>query len=102
MSTFVSGMMLAILIAYGSSVLGMIPLAALIAVMIYVSFVTFDWNELKRMFRNRDGNSLRNSAVTILTFVIILLTENLAYGAATGLLLMGLFRLFQHHALNRT
>lgn len=102
MSTFVSGMMLAILIAYGSSVLGMIPLAALIAVMIYVSFVTFDWNELKRMFRNRDGNSLRNSAVTILTFVIILLTENLAYGAAAGLLLMGLFRLFQHHALNRT
>lgn len=102
MSTFVSGMMLAILIAYGSSVLGMIPLAALIAVMIYVSFVTFDWNELKRMFRNRDGNSLRNSAVTILTFVIILLTENLAYGAAAGLLLIGLFRLFQHHALNRT
>ena len=102
MSTFVSGMMLAILIAYGSSVLGMIPLAALIAVMIYVSFVTFDWNGLKRMFSNRDGESLRNSAVTILTFVIILLTENLAYGAAAGLLLMGLFRLFQHHALNRT
>lgn len=102
MSTFVSGMMLAILIAYGSSVLGMIPLAALIAMMIYVSFVTFDWNELKRMFRNRGGNSLRNSAVTILTFVIILSTENLAYGAAAGLLLMGLFRLFQHHALNRT
>ena len=101
LSTFVSGMMLILLLAYGSALLGMIPLAALVAVMIYVSFVTFDWNGLRRMYKERDRQSLKNTSVTLLTFVIILLTENLAYGAAGGLLLLGLYRLREHHILNR-
>lgn len=101
LSTFVSGMMLAILLAYGSTILGMIPLAALIAVMICVSCMTFDWNGLRRMFSERDGKSLKDTSVTLVTFMVILLTENLAYGAAGGLLLMGLYRLAEHHVLNR-
>lgn len=102
LSTFVSGMMLVILLAYGSELLGMIPLAALVAVMIYVSFVTFDWNGLKRMYDERDAQSLKNTSVTVLTFIIILLTENLAYGAAGGLLLMGIYRMTEHHVINHT
>lgn len=101
LSTFVSGMMLILLLAYGSALLGMIPLAALVAVMIYVSFVTFDWNGLRRMYKERDSQSLKSTSVTLLTFIIILLTENLAYGAAGGLLLLGLYRLMEHHILNR-
>lgn len=101
LSTFVSGTMLTILLAYGSTILGIIPLAALIAVMICVSFMTFDWNGLRRMFSEHDRDSLKDTSVTVVTFIVILLTENLAYGAVGGLLLMGLYRLMEHHILNR-
>lgn len=91
LSTLVSGVLLALLIAFGSSILGIVPLAALIAVMIYVSYVTFDWSSLRKLLKAEDGNSLMDGAVTVLTFIVIVVTDNLAYGAACGLLLMGLF-----------
>ena len=91
LSTLVSGILLALLIAFGSSILGVVPLAALIAVMLYVSYVTFDWNSMRRMLKPKDVGDLKDTAVTVLTFTIIVLTDNLAYGAACGLLLMGVF-----------
>ena len=93
LSTLVSGILLALLIAFGSSILGVVPLAALIAVMLYVSYVTFDWNSMRRMLKPKDVGDLKDTAVTVLTFTIIVLTDNLAYGAACGLLLMGVFML---------
>ena len=99
LSTLVSGILLALLIAFGSSILGVVPLAALIAVMLYVSYVTFDWGSMKRMLKPKDVGDLKDTAVTVLTFTIIVLTDNLAYGAACGLLLMGVFILI--HKLHR-
>ena len=93
LSTLVSGILLALLIAFGSSILGVVPLAALISVMLYVSYVTFDWNSMRRMLKPKDVGDLKDTAVTVLTFTIIVLTDNLAYGAACGLLLMGVFML---------
>ena len=85
LSTFVSGTALVLLLAFGSQVLGMIPLAALIAVMLYVCYTTFDWKSFRGMFTNRDRSSVCASIATVVTLVTVILTENLAIGAATGL-----------------
>lgn len=91
LSTLVSGILLALLIAFGSTILGIVPLAALIAVMLYVSYVTFDWSSLRKLLDTKDVAGLKDGAVTVLTFAVIVMTDNLAYGAACGLLLMGMF-----------
>ena len=86
-----TAVMLALLIAFGSTILGIVPLAALIAVMLYVSYVTFDWSSLRKLLDTKDVAGLKDGAVTVLTFTVIVMTDNLAYGAACGLLLMGMF-----------
>lgn len=101
LSTFVAGCFLLALLIFGSAVLGAIPLAALIAVMITVSIATFDWKNLKAILasfksllgpaKNKDG--ILSSLVTILTVVVVVATDNLAYGVAAGLVLHGLFNL---------
>ena len=71
--------------------LGIIPLAALIAVMLFVCYSTFDWDNLREMVRGRDRNSLCATAMTIITLATVIVTHNLAYGAVAGLLLALLF-----------
>jgi len=101
LSTFVAGCLLAVLLVFGSAILGVVPLAALIAVMATVAIATFDWRNLGDiLFALRDLFSgtpnraaLQNAAVTLLTVVIVVATDNLAYGVAAGLILYGLFYL---------
>jgi SulP family sulfate permease len=91
LSTLVAALILALLLAFGSDVLGIIPLAALIAVMLFVCYSTFDWDNLREMVRGRDRNSLCATAMTIITLATVIVTHNLAYGAVAGLLLALLF-----------
>ena len=91
LSTLVAALILALLLAFGSDVLGIIPLAALIAVMLFVCYSTFDWDNLREMVRGRDRNSLCATAMTIITLATVIATHNLAYGAVAGLLLALLF-----------
>ena len=91
LSTLVAALVLALLLAFGSDVLGIIPLAALIAVMLFVCYSTFDWDNLREMVRGRDRNSLCATAMTIITLATVIATHNLAYGAVAGLLLALLF-----------
>ena len=95
LSTLVSGVLLACLLGFGSVLLGAIPLAALIAVMIYVSITTFDWKNLVGMFKNRDRKSVQETVVIILTVVLTVATSNFMYGVGAGLILTFLFWLFE-------
>ncbi len=95
LSTLVSGVLLACLLGFGSVILGTIPLAALIAVMIYVSITTFDWKNLIGMFKNRDQKSLQNTTVIILTVVLTVATSNFMYGVGAGLFLTFVFWIFE-------
>lgn len=94
LSTLVSGVLLACLLSVGSALLGAVPLAALIAVMVYVSITTFDWKNLADMFRKRDKASVQETVVVIVTVVLTVATSNFMYGVGAGLILTYLFRLF--------
>lgn len=100
LSTLVSGVLLACLLGFGSALLGAIPLAALIAVMIYVSITTFDWKNLVGMFKNRDKKSLQDTAVIILTVVLTVATSNFMYGVGAGLVLTFIFWLLDRNRKN--
>ena len=89
LSTLASGVFLLILILALGDLVARIPMAALVAVMIMVSVGTFNWRSiapstLKRMPRTE-------TAVMITTVAIVVLTHNLAYGVAAGVLLSAVF-----------
>ncbi len=92
LSTLVSGVLLAVLLGVGSTVLGMVPLAALIAVMVYVSVTTFDWKGLVGMVKNRDRRSVEENIATVATVVIVLITNNFAIGVIVGIFVSYAFR----------
>ena len=91
LSTLISGLLLACLLGFGSGLLGAIPLAALIAVMIYVSITTFDWKNLVNMFKDRSAANLKDTAVIVLTVVLTVATSNFMYGVGAGLILTFVF-----------
>ncbi|MDJ1370982.1 SulP family inorganic anion transporter [Gulosibacter molinativorax] len=83
-STFAAGIWLMLLILLLGDVVGMIPMAALVAVMIMVAIGTFNWHSiapatLKRMPR-------AETFVMLLTVVVVVWTENLAIGVLVGVL----------------
>lgn len=84
LSTFLAGLFLLILILSLGDIVGMIPMAALVAVMIIVAAMSFDW-------RSVSPQTLRlmpvsESAVMVTTVAATLLTRNLAIGVAVGVL----------------
>ena len=91
LSTLVSGVLLACLLGFGSAVLGAVPLAALIAVMIYVSITTFDWKFLKDMVTKHDLMSVLATIETVVTVILVVATNNFAIGVGAGLALHFLF-----------
>ena len=91
LSTLISGLVLVLLIAFGSDLLGIIPLAALVAVMLFVCVSTFDWTKFKQDIKARNRNALCAAAMTLVTFIAVALTRNLAIGAVAGLSLALLF-----------
>lgn len=85
LSTLVSGILLLCLLIFGSAILGKIPLVALISVMLFVSWSTFDWKNLKKLITSRDRITMRDGFVTLITVVVTVSTDNLAYGVGAGL-----------------
>ncbi|MDQ0772319.1 SulP family sulfate permease [Streptomyces aurantiacus] len=82
LSTFLAGAFLMVLCIVFGPVVSDIPMAALVAVMVMVSFATFDWHSiapktLKRM-------PLGEIAVMVITVVCVVATENLAIGVVVG------------------
>ncbi|MDP5182117.1 SulP family inorganic anion transporter [Blastococcus sp. BMG 814] len=82
LSTFLSGVFLLILVVALGDVVAIIPMAALVAVMIFVSIATFDWHSLRTIHRMP-----RSETTVMLTTVAgTLITHNLAIGVGVGVL----------------
>ncbi|MFI9201195.1 SulP family inorganic anion transporter [Streptomyces sp. NPDC053048] len=82
LSTFLAGAFLLVLCLAFGPVVSEIPMAALVAVMIMVSFAAFDWHSvapgtLKRM-------PAGEIAVMVITVVCVVATHNLAVGVVVG------------------
>lgn len=84
LSTFCAGAFLLVLVVALGSIVAVIPMAALVAVMIVVAFLTFDWHSiapatLKRMPRGE-------TIVMGVTVAGTVATHNLAIGVGCGVL----------------
>jgi SulP family sulfate permease len=87
LSTFVAGLTLLVLLAALGPIVGQIPMAALVAVMIMVSIGTFSWNSIP----NLKHHPWPSSVVMVTTVVVVVATHNLAMGVLAGVLLSGIF-----------
>ncbi|WP_234544946.1 SulP family inorganic anion transporter [Streptomyces shenzhenensis] len=81
-STFLAGAFLMVLCIVFGPVVSDIPMAALVAVMVMVSFATFDWHSIapKTLKRMPDGEI----TVMIITVAAVVATHNLAIGVVVG------------------
>ncbi|WP_432123311.1 SulP family inorganic anion transporter [Streptomyces sp. S1] len=81
-STFLAGVFLMVLcIAFGP-VVSDIPMAALVAVMVMVSFATFDWHSVApRTLKRMPAGEI---AVMVITVAAVVTTHNLAIGVVVG------------------
>ncbi|MFD7503707.1 SulP family inorganic anion transporter [Streptomyces sp. NPDC059850] len=82
LSTFLAGAFLMVLCIVFGPVVSDIPMAALVAVMVMVSFTTFDWHSIapKTLKRMPAGEI----AVMAITVAVIVATHNLAIGVVVG------------------
>lgn len=82
LSTFLAGTFLMVLcIAFGP-VVSDIPMAALVAVMILVSFATFDWHSIQPKTLKR--MPVGETTVMVVTVAAVVATHNLAIGVVLG------------------
>jgi SulP family sulfate permease len=82
LSTFLAGVFLLILVVALGDLVGRIPMAALVAVMIMVSVATFDWHSLRTLRRMPKSET----TVMLSTVAVTVATHNLAYGVGVGVL----------------
>jgi SulP family sulfate permease len=82
LSTFLAGAFLLILVVALGDIVSIIPMAALVAVMIFVSIATFDWHSLQTI------HTMPKSETTVMvsTVAVTLITHNLAIGVGVGVL----------------
>ena len=83
-STFLAGVFLLVLVVGLGDLVGTIPMAALVAVMVMVSVGTFDWHSVRPATLRRMPRS--ETAVMVSTVVVVVLTHNLAIGVVVGVL----------------
>ncbi len=84
LSTFLSGVFLLILVVVLGPIVATIPMAALVAVMIVVAGLTFDWHSVAPATLRRMPKS--ETSVMVVTVAVVVLTHNLAYGVIAGTL----------------
>ncbi|MGO2354756.1 MAG: SulP family inorganic anion transporter [Marinomonas foliarum] len=87
LSTFIAGFLLLIMVVFLDDLIGQIPMAALVAVMIMVSIGTFSWESVI----NLKKHPLSTNIVMLATVSIVVATHNLAIGVFVGVLLASLF-----------
>ncbi|MEV0648849.1 SulP family inorganic anion transporter [Phytomonospora sp. NPDC050363] len=84
LSTLSAGVFLLILVVALGDVVALIPMAALVAVMVFVSIVTFDWSSVKPRTLRR--MPVGETIVMLLTVGVVVATHNLAIGVLAGVL----------------
>lgn len=87
LSTLLAGIILLVMVVFLDNWVGLIPMAALVAIMIMVSIGTFSWSSVKDLKTNPKSSSV----VMIATVAVVVATHNLAYGVLVGVLLSALF-----------
>jgi len=83
-STFVAGIFILILAVSLGDIVALIPMAALVAVMIFVSVATFDWHSIKPSTLKMMPKS--ETSVMLVTVIATVWTHNLAIGVGLGVL----------------
>lgn len=82
LSTFLAGSFLMVLCVVFGPVVSDIPMAALVAVMVMVSFTTFDWHSVApKTLRRMPAGEI---TVMVLTVAVVVATDNLAIGVVVG------------------
>ncbi|MFF2327174.1 MULTISPECIES: SulP family inorganic anion transporter [unclassified Streptomyces] len=82
LSTFLAGVFLMVLCIVFGPVVSDIPMAALVAVMVMVSFATFDWHSIApKTLRRMPAGEI---AVMVITVACVVATHNLAIGVVVG------------------
>ncbi|MFE3460270.1 SulP family inorganic anion transporter [Nocardiopsis aegyptia] len=83
-STFLAGVFLLILCVGLGDIVGMIPIAALVAVMFFVAIVTFDWHSIAPATVRR--MPWTETLVMVVTVAVVVATHNLAFGVIVGVI----------------
>lgn len=83
-STFLAGIFLLLLVVILGDVVALIPMVALVAVMIFVSWATFDWHSVRPSTLRRMPKS--ETAVMLITVLATVFSHNLAVGVGAGVL----------------
>jgi SulP family sulfate permease len=83
-STLLAGVWVLVLVVALGDIVGLIPMAALVAVMIAVSAMTFDWHSIRPSTLRR--LPLSETAVMLVTVIATVWTHNLAVGVILGVL----------------
>src|SRR5690606_35647798 len=86
--TFLAGLFLLILVVGFGDAIGRIPMAALVAVMVMVSYFTFDWHSIRPATLKRMPKS--ETTVMLATVAVTVLTHNLAIGVLSGVVVAAL------------
>lgn len=82
LSTFLAGSFLMVLCIVFGPVVSDIPMGALVAVMVMVSFATFDWHSIApKTLRRMPAGEITVMAITV---VVVVVTHNLAIGVVVG------------------
>jgi SulP family sulfate permease len=89
LSTLSSGVFLLVLVLSLAPVVRIIPMAALAAVMVVVSVGTFNWASIRPEAWVKRPRS--ETAVMVVTVIIVVATNNLAIGVIVGVVLSALF-----------
>jgi SulP family sulfate permease len=84
LSTFLAGVFLLILVVVLGDVVAIIPMAALVGVMVFVSMATFDWHSVTPSTLRRMPKS--ETTVMVSTVAVVVATHNLAIGVVVGVL----------------
>lgn len=91
LATLLSGFFMLTSVVLFNNVVVKIPVVALAAVMVVVSFETINWESIKGL----NVVPKNESFVMILTVAIVLATHNLAYGVVIGTLISAVFAAFK-------
>jgi sulfate permease, SulP family len=83
-STLLAGLFLLGLVMLAGDLVGLVPMAALVAIMVYVSILTFDWHSLRPSTLRRLPKS--ETLVMVATVIATVWTHNLAIGVGIGVL----------------
>jgi sulfate permease, SulP family len=83
-STFVAGAALLVLVVALGDLVGRIPMAVLVAIMIFVCWATFDWHSIRPTTLRTLPRS--ETAVMVVTVIATVATHNLAIGVVSGVL----------------